>query len=681
MMNLLTIAGILLIFYLPGYCISRLFQLKLKDFELVFFEIATSILLSGLIAFILAHTALFSLTRLYTILAAVCIITFLIRKPSFGFAPRKLFFIACFAAIAASLIFLKPQEAFHGGLDPGVYISTGINIANTGAILTSSKIIEEIYRSNITGFYTFKDPPVMGNYGNELPGFYMTDPENGIITPQFYHMYPVWIAIFYLLFGLKGTLFVAPLFSLLSLAAMFFFLKKILGTNIAILATALLAINFAQAWYTLTANSEVMMQFYFFLTLYLLYLFTESKITAAGPLAALAAACGMLTRVEFAVIIPVIVGYLTYIHLTQKNTQMRYFFIPFIFLFAYCILAVATLSRHYASFLVKTLFLVKVDLLHFSQLPVQYWPLIVGGLLLFLLIKFIVNKRIDTSPRQKLIISLIIWLLVALFSVLSHKILPNITVNLTTLFWYITPIGFFMGFLGLLIMPWNKNKNVGLLIITCSLFLSLYAIKSAITPVHPWWVRRFLPVILPALIIGISYFILKNKIFMRTLPKKIFAALLILIIAVPFAAMTAKIFTSDEFEGLAEILSELDQNISEPALIVFLNEGDSHKYATPLRYIFGRDVLPLTELNNQSTAYLSALANEKNIYVILPPEKIKNALSTQFSLKPVYYRTAVWKGMSRQKEWKPRYHKLVYLPDEIYELRHDVALYQIEPSK
>ncbi len=679
MMHLLALLGIPLLFYLPGYCLARLFPPKARNFELVFFEIAISILLTGLIAFVLAHLAMFSLIHLYALLGATCLISCLVKRPSLKFNSKKILTILIFAAIASSAAFLKPTEAFHGGLDPGVYLSTGVNIAKTGAILISSPVIKEIHDSNLTGFYQLNEIPLWGYYGYELPGFYITNPEKGTVTPQFYHMYSVWIAIFYSLFGLKGTLFVAPFFSLLSIVTIFLFVKKTFTIDIAILSTALIAISFAQVWYSLTTNSEILMQFYLFLTLYFLHTFTKNKILSAGTWSAFAAASGALTRIEFAVVIPVIVGFLAYDYLTERKLQTRYFFIPFALLLAYVVLAIATLSRHYTSFLFNTLFYKKVDLLNFEQLPVHYWPIIIGVIIIFFAVKMAVKKRIETSPRQKLIISLILWLMITLFCLLSHKLLPNVTVNLTTLSWYITPIGLFMGFLGLLIMPWNKNKNVILLLAICSLFLSLYAIKAAITPVHPWWVRRFLPVVLPGLIIGISYFIFQNRIFTRDIPKKAFAALLIAVIALPFVVMDTKIFAADEYDGLNEILSELNQTISEPAVVLYFNSEQSHKYATPLHYIYGKEILVLTEPGEEESAYIYALAREKNIYAIYPSKRGMGFLSAHFNLEQVYQKTVNWKGMSRQTEWKPHFQKLYYLPDNYYDLRHDITLYQLKP--
>lgn len=682
MMNtLLNAIGIILIFYLPGYLINRLFNLKIKDFELIFLEVSTSIMLTGLIGFVLAQFAIFSINLLYSLLALVCITTFLRGKKPFNFNPKKLFLIACFAIIISSVIFLKPQETFHGGLDPGVYINTGVNIANTGAILISSRIIQELRQKNITSFYQLRSEPRLGTYGNQLPGFYITDTEKGIITPQFYHLYPVWIAIFYSIFGLKGTLFVVPLFSILSLMTIFLFTKRILNTRVAILSVGLLSISFPQVWYSLIPNSEIMMQFFLFLSLYCLHLYTQEKLPEFGVFGAFAMANALLTRIDFIFVVPVIIAYLLYLHATKERIQLKYFVIPFSILIIYTTITAFTLAKPYTLAVYWGLLIVPITKFSLKHISTNYWIFIACIMAILFAIMVIRKKEIKITEKQKIILAFAAWTTIAAFYILSHKIIPGMSNNFVTLSWYVTPIGFFIGILGLLMMPWHKNNSVMLTFAIFATILSFYSIQAAITPVHPWWVRRFLPAVLPILFIGISYFIFENKIFTRNLSKKIFSVVMIAVLTLMFIPMTATMFAADESDGLTEIISGLNQSIIEPSLVlIYSKDGNAHKYAAPLNYIYGKDILLVKEFNETARSYIANLAKDKTIYLLVPSQSTINILSQEFQLEKIYQITITWKTMSRQPKWKSFYKKLYYLPDKPTQLRHNVTLYRLQPK-
>lgn len=121
--------------------------------------------------------------------------------------------------VIAGVVFFQPYEYIDGGWDPVSYINTGVHIARTGGVIYKDDIVDE------------------------YPGLYIKDRDKGLVAPQFFHLYPVWIAIFYKLFGLKGVFYVNPFFALLNVILLFLIGKKVMGKRYGIFSALLLSLN------------------------------------------------------------------------------------------------------------------------------------------------------------------------------------------------------------------------------------------------------------------------------------------------------------------------------------------------------------------------------------------------------------------------------------------------------
>ena len=659
-------AAFLLTFYLPGALIYDAFS-KIKAPERLFIEISTSMMISGIAGMILAQFGVFSLELLTMINATICI--FLLAKYPVLFPARKAAAITAIIIAAFLISFAIPREEFLGGIDPGVHLSTGVNIAKTGALNIQYGTVSELSGVN-SSFYPTKEKPSLGTTGIEFPGFYITNPQTGSITPQFFHLYSIWIAIFYSLFGLQGTLYVTILFYLLSLCTIFFFTKRLFSTQAAIIATALLAVNFAQIWYALNANSEITMQAFMFLTLYFLYQYTNENDPLSGFLAVLAIGNGLLTRIEFSFIVPLIIAFIVYAWM-QKNIDIRAFLLPFALLLAHSVWTALSFSKPYTliNFVGILGNLQNWNFRHTILLPV--WTF-----LLAISVWFFLTGRAKTlfTPRRRLYAALTIWLIFVIFYFFSPYILANQADNFVQLSYYLTPLGYFTGLLGILLMFWNKDENHWLLIAVFTAYFSLFGFEAIISQRHPWWARRFLPVIIPTLIIGISYFLTESKIIRNSILRKSTAVAFTLALGVLFSITTAHVFMNNEHEGVTNTLSEISNAIIEPAIVLYSTDGISLRYATPLRYIYGKKTVHVKKADTTVLEYIANMSKQNNVYILIPTH---STFSEAFDLRPAYQKTISWTTISRQRRWKSQLKGLFYLPYEPSTETHKIVLYKV----
>ena len=264
---LLQLLALLFLFLVPGYITLSVFFEGRKDgfanlqtLEVLFLIVLTSILLASWIGITLAELGFFSILNLLILLLAYSSILYLRFKPNLSFikvtnVDYTTLFLLVIILFTTLFLFFKPFEWISGGRDPGVYVNTGVNIARTGSIEIYDKELEGMSDNLKEAVYQL--PQNAGDSVTifQFPGFYMT--RSGRVLPQFFHLYPVLIAIFYSILGLKAGLYITPLLGLLAVLSVFFAGSRIFNRNVGFIAALLLSLNFAEVWFSRYPNSEI----------------------------------------------------------------------------------------------------------------------------------------------------------------------------------------------------------------------------------------------------------------------------------------------------------------------------------------------------------------------------------------------------------------------------------------
>lgn len=664
----MAIAVFMVIFLIPGLAGWLAFGNQLKAhvsfLETVFLIILGSVAATSWVAITLAEFKMFSLFTLLLILliSSIALSGWAMRNGRFSnpfknttIPPLSLLIFP----ILALAIWLSPQpyEYINGGRDHGLYVNTGIHIARTGSIF--------IYDTELASVPSESKPllinpavstartllPATWSQGRRLPGgMTIRDLEQGIITPQSFHLYPVWIAIFASIGGVSLALLTTTILSILGVFAVYIAGARLFGQYIGLLAAFLLTINLAQIWYTRTPSAEILLQLLFWGGLFAFTLMLTTNNRYAAVLAGSSFGLMHLTKLDTVFVFIIIVIFLLYRWFREQFPSTYWYFV-----ISYGILSlhatlhavfVATiyffeqmtrvlLPEPIAQAVIKAAdgYNYPVDILR--RIVSQNWiaisvSIFVFALLLFIALRF--RQKIGeklafiehNAYRGRVVLSIVLFLLITavyltplIKTVIGGRSFPpleqlfQITAGparsiqfVTFIKWYLTPIGVFLAIIGLVQAAADKRSDtiisgvssasnfVWLLLIVN--ILSLFMLGSETMPDQFWAIRRFIPIVLPALTLFAAYAIWqllpknRQEWAMGILP---FGLLIVLVIGLGQNLMP--FLTFRDYGGMIDETTAVADSFSDDAVLLFDNTFANGRVAAPLWQVFGKTVFML----------------------------------------------------------------------------------------
>jgi hypothetical protein len=162
--------------------------------------------------------------------------------------------------------------------------------------------------------------------------------------------------------------------------------------------------------------------------------------------------------------------------------------------------------------------------------------------------------------------------------------------NLLRLGWYLSPVGLVLGIVGLLRWVWDRLSAATWLFFGSFLIASFIFIQETYTVQHYiYTMRRYVPIIIPALILGIAWCC--HFLWTRLRPRQLgyaAAGMVLLGLSVFFIYTGRIIITHVEERGAVAQISDLAGRFDERTVLLFSNERDEpYLVATPLQYIHG----------------------------------------------------------------------------------------------
>jgi hypothetical protein len=160
-------------------------------------------------------------------------------------------------ALVAGLLFFPGFPYGAGDKDPGAYVEHGIAIARTGSYKLHDPVLD---RSRI--------PRVaLSSRGSRFPAMWIKDAATQTIVPQFYHLWPALLASGFRLGGFTGLVNMAPMCALLAVLAIALLVRRVFeaagrwaGLVTGSLAGLLLATNMLEVWQAKYQASEAFTQ-------------------------------------------------------------------------------------------------------------------------------------------------------------------------------------------------------------------------------------------------------------------------------------------------------------------------------------------------------------------------------------------------------------------------------------
>ena len=599
------------------------------------------ILLVAWSGLILAEIGVFSLLTVSAVLlvTGIGLSIFMTRKgiAFFAFSFERVDrydLIALLVALLLGGLYVQSSEKILGGDDPGSYINIGVNVAKTGAVLIYDEALAKLpleYRELFTG-------KIALNYeGSRFPAFYIQDLDKPIVTPQFFHVFPVFIAIFYLLGGLKAALFVVSLFGWLSLLAVYLLARRLIHPAAGIVALVLLGVNISQIWFARVPFADVVLQFFMLSGFWLFAILIQlaaSESQQRGIYAVLTGAClgvGHLIKLDVFIIPPVVFAYVGFAWLMGKANKLHACllggYLPLLtyagfhgYFFSYPYVAdVFFVFRKYMQIakiaavimIPAAIFVVwkraQIALLVTKLLVWREWLVrvfVVGCLLVSLYAYFVRPFFADLGamePDELATKGSVIERLSAFASAPETVHIPKVVrtfveEGIVRFGWYFTPLGVLLGLVGFL--WWFSQGHQPAMPFLWAAFLNAVMIfyRGAIAPYYFWAFKRYIPLIIPAFVLFVTFLLRRLWPVVRTdWRKRILPVTMTTFLLLSYISGSLMFWEHIEYEGAIDDIAALAARLPKDAAILFGASALSIRLGVPMTYIYDLDVYPVPE--------------------------------------------------------------------------------------
>jgi hypothetical protein len=647
---LLTFLEFLVVAWLPGAVLFRLpvadrdRRAALPAEERAYWAVATSVATS--LALVLALGALhrYSFKRLLVADVAIAVVLAAAARFRLRLGPRarRAGLTACIPlalALVGAWRFFPPSEYIIGGKDPGVYVNEGIQIAQRGAIVVPDPVVAAVPDFARNLFF-----PADANHARYIAsrfmGFYILDPDRGLVVSQFPHVYPASMAIGYALDGLTGARRAVGFWGILGVLAVYFLGARLLGHPAAAAAATLLALNVIQVWFARYPNADVVMQGLLFAALLANARAHVDDDPFFAPVAG--ALLGLLLFLRFDAVVAVgavIAGSLLGFVAGQRH---RWTFWP-------PLVIASALWIWYAMGPMRAYF--EMPIVFLSNLPPWEYAALgagAGGLLLLLVAgrrsTRVSQGAVDIVPSALTVVVVLLAVYAFAFRHPGGKLTDYDAYALRTFAnFYFTVPALIAAVVGYVLIARGLFWRDPAFVVTLTAFSLIFFYKIRIVSDHFWMARRFVPVILPGallLVAGAALTGVRGRLLFTRAIRGPIGIVFLALLGVHYARAAKPIINHVEYEGIIPRLEQLASQIKDDDLLVVESRdagSDVHVLALPLAYIYSRNVLVLATAVPDKATFAAFLDRSHATYrrVLFLGGGGTDLLSSRWSVEPV----------------------------------------------
>jgi len=378
---------------------------ELSLFGLLMITIIT-ISISSLL-FLTGGTFRVDLVLISSLLVILLIIHFFYTLTLANTAKSKHFIPVAILLLAALFFRSEPYQYIIGGQDEGIYVNMSKAFKQSGEVFQYDKVRQEIFDPDLRRHYDdanirYEHHQTGKFEGHYLGGVYVADADHSKYVFQFYHLHPLWLALFDSLFGERNAGYALVLFSLISILAIYLLAFEMTGSRSAAFAAgALLAVNPLHAFFSKFPVTEVVaLAFAASSFYYLLRYFNRAKEKIYRNdyliLSALLMAGMFFTRISGFMYLPFFYLLLIFnqIYTEDKTTRraLTRYFIGVFSLFALSVLYGLAYSYPYASDIYQ---------MSFGRFLGEGWSWKLMVMLLFLLLGYLYIRHLSNFEWKK----------------------------------------------------------------------------------------------------------------------------------------------------------------------------------------------------------------------------------------------------------------------------------------
>ena len=627
--------------------------------EALFVASVGVVVFTGWLAVILASFGSFSLPALsLSLLGGAGVLLWLHRPlPRLRFARigvHEAFLLLLLAGF--SVIYFRPHEYILGGSDAGSYMNIGATTARTGEFVIHddwTSILREHAPVTLR-----RHPPQWKPEYLQFVGWYIDDDNPSRVIPQFFPFHPILLAVGIALGGLYGGLLVTPLWGVLGLAAIYFLGRKLFGPHIGLLAAVLLALTPTQIYFARYPTTEPLTLLLVFTALFAFQqLYEQPEATPAwGVLGGAVLGAALLTRIDLPVVALLFLGALVLLWQQQRwSTALTAFTVTFTLFSLQAITFALLISWPYTWNTYSSVFSLLAASIPLAPLGGTV------GLVIVLLFFFARKGRPGAytrffPARYRWLLAVAVVLLSAYAYFLRPLLEPTIPYptwpagteamllngeNWVRLGWYLTPLGLLLATAGAAWLLWRGRLGRLGLFMSISLLTTIqYVYQIFNTPSHIYAMRRYVPIVIPALMI---YAAVALVTIFRVRPSwhaRALGAFLTLALMAGLLYQARYVLPLREFEGAVAEVRALNEKLEPGALVIISEPPESifaDTFGVPLRFIFGHDIATIRADDPQVLSFIEdmrahAVSQGRPLQLIAVeaiPATVRNNLSLQ----------------------------------------------------
>ena len=638
--------------------------------EIIFLSLGISVAVSSFAGLVLAELGQFSLTKLSIVLlslSALVAIAWLIRRKgverSWSKSPWWWVVGLLLLIIISSFLFIGRSEPMLNEADPRPYLVEGVNIAQNGKIPLVNRMLPQLSEDEVVLLYGEKALRGDQEYGTHLwdheyaTGFLIEDPAKGEVRTRYFPLYSVMIAISYRLLGLRATLTVMnPFLAILALLLIVLLVRRLLGGKIALLAGLILVVNPLMVWFARYPIPEFYAQLMVTLGIFCFALYYPWGERPSGKgywglLSAVAFSLAPTAKFDLYLILFPLAGIIFLIYALkvvrrEKFAYLLWFVLPLVLFVFHGWVGQKIFSGRYLQvtssvvprFIRSNILLISIlGLIALAALPYLFRLITEHGK---------IDKGLDIAKKYWRPALAILLLAMCIFAFL---VLPYISwgrnaseaqqkATFQRMSWYFGYIGVIIFIIGLVIFVMKNldQRTLAFFLMGTSIAVMLFY-NPLCAPIHMWFLRRFIPVVIPFMGILMAYGLIKapQSIRERRARKMVAGAAVVALVAVlVFTSLyTAKIKGVVQYGGSLESTQELAVRLKgKEKVAIFYDAVSRGYYADTLRYIFGVNSLPLASRTGDPKVFAKLIdklwSQGKEVYMVStieePPEIAKD---------------------------------------------------------
>ncbi len=595
--------------------------------EVLAFIAALGLVLGTWSSLLLADISQFSgakVVALTLVTLGLCVaVIWTFARPAIHVDWRELAGLGALALLAAAM-FIPGFRYAAGDKDPGVYVSQAYGIAREGSTSLTDPIRE-----------IADDLPDEFRDSTGVSGFYVDQDDPDRWISRFYNLWSTSLATMKSLAGDRALYNLNPVLGVLSVLTLTLAVRRAINWQTGAIAGGLLAVNMIQVWQAKYQTAEILTQLLVVGALFGIVLALRRRWVPAAALAGVLTGLTFLARPDAVALILLGLGGAGTMFALRRYTRESLWYacgivvtLPHAFNQAYGVQRFYTLETLPSAAVVGPL----IGLLAIGS--------IAGRWLVVPLASRLWAEHGPSWDRERVVTVVGIGVvttfgLVLLLGALRPWIQGDLEKlwstgevirtwnerNVLRLSWFLTIPGMVLAWLGLAVIALRERTAAAwVLVLPGIISLPIYLYDADISPRLMWWVRRFVPVVFPTLIILIALalgFALLHRGRWR-IPVRVTGAVLTAGLASVYLSQSLPLRSHHEFSGTVEATAELAE----------LAEGEQAAFLWVDGAFLGSDMLlktPLYFIQSQISTTLPAEPQQSHVDAIaelLPGQQV-----------------------------------------------------------